>query len=43
MWDQHMHCIFSGDSEALPSDMINSAITKGIDGICFTYHLDNDY
>ena len=43
MWDQHMHCIFSGDSEALPSDMINSAITKGLDGICFTDHLDYDY
>ena len=43
MWDQHMHCMFSGDSDADPVLMINSAINKGLDGICFTDHLDYDY
>lgn len=33
MWDQHMHCMFSGDSDADPVLMINSAINKGLDGI----------
>lgn len=39
MWDQHMHCMFSGDSDADPVLMIKSAINKGLDGICFTDHL----
>lgn len=43
MWDQHMHCMFSGDSDADPVLMIKSAISKGLDGICFTDHLDYDY
>ena len=43
LWDTHMHTKFSGDSEALPSDMIKSAIEKGLDGICFTDHIDYDY
>ena len=43
MWDQHMHCMFSGDSDADPVLMIKSAINKGLDGICFTDHLDYDY
>lgn len=42
-WDTHMHCYFSGDSEAAPRDMIESAIRKGLDGICFTDHMDLDY
>ena len=29
MWDQHMHCMFSGDSDADPVLMINQQSTKG--------------
>lgn len=43
MWDQHMHCLFSGDSTASASSMIDAAIQKKLDGICFTDHLDYDY
>ncbi|MCR5271356.1 MAG: histidinol-phosphatase HisJ family protein [Lachnospiraceae bacterium] len=43
LWDTHMHTHFSGDSEALPSDMIKSAYEKGLSGICFTDHIDYDY
>lgn len=42
-WDTHMHCNFSGDSTADPEDMINSAIEKKLEGICFTDHIDWDY
>ena len=42
-WDTHMHCKFSGDSEAEPEDMILAAIDKGLTGICFTDHIDYDY
>lgn len=42
-WDTHMHCKFSGDSTAEPEDMILSAVQKGLDGICFTDHIDYDY
>lgn len=43
LWDQHMHCNFSGDSDALPEDMIKTGIAHGLSGICFTDHLDYDY
>ena len=43
MWDVHMHCRFSGDSDADPEDMIRPAMEKGLDGICFTDHNDYDY
>ncbi len=43
LWDTHMHCNFSGDSKALPEDMILAAIQKQLDGICFTDHIDIDY
>lgn len=42
-WDAHMHCNFSGDSTADPEEMVLSAIKKGLDGICFTDHIDWDY
>lgn len=42
-WDNHMHCNFSGDSEAEPLDMINAAKAKGLAGITFTDHLDLGY
>lgn len=43
LWDTHMHCRFSGDSESNPRKMIESAIEKGLSGICFTDHQDTDY
>lgn len=42
-WDTHMHCHFSSDSTTKPEEMILSAIDKGLDGICFTDHMDYDY
>ncbi len=42
-WDNHMHCNFSGDSEAEPIDMIQTARKKGLRGMTFTDHLDLDY
>ena len=43
LWDTHMHCYFSGDSEADPEDMIKAARASGLSGICFTDHLDYDF
>ena len=43
LWDTHMHCYFSGDSEADPEEMIKAAQAAGLDGICFTDHLDYDF
>lgn len=43
LWDTHMHCAFSGDSDAEPELMVQSAIEKHLDGICFTDHFDYDY
>ncbi len=41
--DFHMHSKFSGDSEADPDEIISTAISKGMNCICFTDHLDLDY
>lgn len=43
LWDFHMHSSFSADSEAPMETMIQQAIARGLDGICFTEHLDPDY
>ncbi|MBR5637620.1 MAG: histidinol-phosphatase HisJ family protein [Pseudobutyrivibrio sp.] len=43
LWDNHMHSNFSGDSDASPIDMINTAKSKGLLGMTFTDHLDLDY
>ena len=43
LWDSHMHCNFSGDSDAEPIDMIKAAKEKQLWGITFTDHLDLDY
>ena len=43
LWDCHMHSSFSADSEAPMETMIQQAIARGLDGICFTEHLDPDY
>lgn len=43
LWDTHMHCWFSGDSESDPEHMIAAARAAGLSGICFTDHLDYDF
>ena len=43
LWDTHLHTYFSGDCQALPEDMVQSAQQKGLSGICFTDHMDYDY
>ncbi len=43
MWDVHMHTSFSGDSDTAVQDMIEMAISRNLDGICITDHLDFDY
>lgn len=40
--DVHMHTNFSHDSEATPEQMIEGAIQKGLEVICFTDHYDKD-
>lgn len=42
-WDTHMHCYFSGDSDASPRSMVEGALKKNLPGICFTDHQDLDY
>lgn len=42
-WDCHMHSSFSADSQTSMEDMILGAISRGLEGICFTEHLDPDY
>ena len=42
-WDTHMHTHFSTDSDADTYEMIRSSIKAGVDGICFTDHLDIGY
>lgn len=42
-WDCHMHSSFSADSDASMEDMIQKAVQLGLEGICFTEHLDPDY
>lgn len=43
LWDCHMHSSFSADSDTPMETMIQSAIEHGLEGICFTEHLDPDY
>ena len=43
LYDMHMHCHFSGDSEANPIQIAQHAVDIGLAGICFTDHLDIDY
>lgn len=43
IWDQHMHCEFSGDSDSTIQSMIEASIQKGLPGLCLTDHLDFDY
>lgn len=41
--DCHMHTSFSSDSDTPMRDMINAAIDKGLDTICFTEHMDLEF
>ena len=41
--DFHMHTNFSTDSDSAPEQMIEGAIQKGLQTICFTDHYDKDY
>lgn len=41
--DVHMHTNNSGDSQAPMSEMVSSAINKGLKHICFTDHYDMDF
>ena len=43
LWDTHLHTKFSGDSTSNPRDMVESAMKKGLSGICFTDHQDLEY
>ena len=43
LWDCHMHSDFSADSDTPMENMIQKAIASGLEGICFTEHLDPDY
>ena len=40
--DVHMHTDFSHDSESTPEQMVEGAIEKGLEVICFTDHYDKD-
>lgn len=42
-YDCHVHSSFSSDSEALFTEQIDAAIEAGLEGICFTDHMDIDY
>ena len=41
--DIHTHTSFSGDSDEPMENQIKSAISKGLDYLCFTEHMDIDY
>lgn len=38
--DYHVHTYYSDDSTYLMENVIKDAITKGMDEICFTDHVD---
>lgn len=40
--DVHMHSNFSHDSDSSPEEMIQGAVRKGLEMICFTDHYDKD-
>lgn len=40
--DVHMHTNFSHDSSSTPEEMVQGAIEKGLEMICFTDHYDKD-
>lgn len=42
-WDTHLHSAFSGDCTVPMETMIQRALDLGLEGLCFTEHLDPDY
>ena len=40
--DVHMHTNFSSDSDSSPEEMIQGALAKGLEVLCFTDHFDKD-
>lgn len=42
-YDQHVHTLFSTDSEEIPENHVKRGIELGLDGVCFTDHMDFDY
>ena len=42
-YDTHMHSSFSTDSDASMESMVAGAQKAGLEGICFTEHMDLDY
>lgn len=43
MFDYHVHSQFSADCKSPMEEMIQGAIQRGIQEICFTEHIDEDY
>ncbi len=43
MYDLHVHCSLSADSEADAVEVVQAAIDKGLKGLCFTDHIDMFY
>ncbi len=43
LYDCHMHSSFSTDSHASAESMVRRAMDLGLEGICFTDHMDLDY
>ncbi len=41
--DIHTHTNFSSDCETVMEDLIKEAISKGLQTVCFTEHMDKDY
>lgn len=41
--DAHMHTSFSTDSDTAAEEMIEHAVSKGLEAICITDHLDLDF
>lgn len=41
--DFHMHTEFSGDSDAGVRSMLDAALARGLDEVCITDHIDEDY
>ena len=41
--DFHMHTEFSGDSDASVRAMLDAALERGMEAVCITDHIDEDY
>ncbi len=41
--DFHMHTHFSGDSDATVRSMLDAALERGMEAVCITDHMDEDY